>query len=178
MELKDLAVIIQGAQRSAWRLETLPVYTVPQEAEEFAAWRAGRAPALQTPETSAWLAELRDTTARGFSWGRVHVVDQPLSTYLRYELWGYQANAAAGEDIRIANRASHPDLDLLRRDFWLVDDAIAVWMEYDAEGRFVEPVLAVNGEIEACRRMRALTLALADPLDTYLARTRPRINAA
>ncbi|WP_106403774.1 DUF6879 family protein [Actinocorallia populi] len=178
MELQDLAALIQGAKRSAWRLETLPVYTVPQEEEEFAAWRAGRAPKLQTPETSAWLAELRDTTARGFSWGRVHVVDLPLTPYTRYELWGYQANAAAGEDIGIAERDAHPDLELLRRDFWLVDDATAVWMDYDADGRFLQPVLATGGEVEVCRRMRDIALAHAEPLEAYLTRKRPRINAA
>lgn len=177
MELQDLARIVEASQRSAFRLETLPQYLVPQEAEEFAAWRSGRPLPLQTPETSPWLAKIARETAAGYSWSRVHVIDWPLADYTRFELHGYQANAAAGEDIRIADRSAHRDLDLLRRDFWLIDDVTAVWMHYDAEGRFLRPELAGEAEVRQCRRMREIALAHAEPLDAFLERTRPRLSA-
>ncbi|MGH3848220.1 MAG: DUF6879 family protein, partial [Pseudonocardiaceae bacterium] len=57
MNITDLARIVDGAGLSAFRLETRPQYLVPQEADEFAAWRAGHAE-LQTPGNSPWLAHV------------------------------------------------------------------------------------------------------------------------
>lgn len=177
MEVEDLAAIVDASQHSAFRLETLPQYLVPQEAEEYEAWRAGRPTPLQTPDTSPWLAKIRRMTLDGYCWSRVHVVDWPLSDYTRFELHGYRANAAAGEDVRIADRHAHPDMAQLDRDFWLIDDRTAVWMDYDSEGRFIRPQLANAVETDRCRAMRDLALAHAEPLDTYLARTRLRLTA-
>ena len=48
---------------------------------------------------------LRADTAADRRWRRVHVVELPLSDYLRYECeWGYTDNAAHGEDVRITRR--------------------------------------------------------------------------
>ncbi|MGH3698534.1 MAG: DUF6879 family protein [Pseudonocardiaceae bacterium] len=49
MEIADLARIVDGARLSVFRLETLPQYLVPQEAEEFAAWRSGCPPCVTYP---------------------------------------------------------------------------------------------------------------------------------
>lgn len=177
MDVQDLGRLVEASRHEAFRLETHPQYLVPQEAEEFAAWRAGRPMALQTPETSPWLAKIRSTTAAGYRWSRVHVVDWPLSDYIRYELWGYQANVAAGEDVRLADRRFAPVLGEMRRDLWLIDDEIAVWMDYDAEGRFLEPTLARPAEVELARRLRAAAWAHAVPLHEYMAQVRPRLTA-
>jgi hypothetical protein len=42
------------------------------------------------------------TTAAGKSWSRIHVIQEPLSEYLRYELIGYVESMAVGEEIRLA----------------------------------------------------------------------------
>jgi hypothetical protein len=175
MELEDLARIVERSQREAFRLETLPQYLVPQEAEEFAAWQAGRPLPMQTPDTSPWLRRIQTTTARGYRWYRVHVVDHPLSDYMRFELYGYQANAAAGEDVFIADRHTHPDLDRLREDFWLIDNAIAVRMLYDVDGRFLRPEPV--DDVTSYLRMRDTALRHAEPLGSYLARTQLRLSA-
>src|SRR5207245_5369176 len=44
--------------------------------------------------------------------GRVHVVDQPLSPYVRYELAVYAENVSAGEDVRIADSLCTPNWKL------------------------------------------------------------------
>lgn len=49
-----------------------------------------------------WLDTVQGARAAGKCMERVHVVVEPLSDYMRYELtWWYPANVAAGEDIRI-----------------------------------------------------------------------------
>ena len=174
MDLEDLSRLVESSTESAFRLETLPQYLVPQEADEFAAWRAGRPQPLLTPETSPWLARVKAGVARGYRWYRVHVLDHPLSEYARFELHGYQANQAAGEEIYLADRDTHSDLERLREDFWLIDDAIAIRMIYDQDGRFLRPERATD--VAAYRTMRDTAIRYAEPLDEYLARRQLRLT--
>lgn len=91
----------------------------------------------------------------------------PLTDYLRFELLGYQGNVAAGEDVRIADRADGPEtLSELAGDFWLVDDALAVVIEYDGDGRrlSMEPTLDVGSFVD----QRNLAMAHSVPLLDYL----------
>jgi hypothetical protein len=68
----------------------------------------------------------------------VHVVDVPLTPYLRYEMAAYRENLAVGEEVFIAARPWHLDLAGVMVDFVLFDPGIGrqavVWMRYDAMG--------------------------------------------
>ncbi|MGH4018849.1 MAG: DUF6879 family protein [Pseudonocardiaceae bacterium] len=167
MEIADLARIVDGARLSVFRLETLPQYVVPQESEEFAAWRSGHPVTLPTPEISPWLAHVAARVTSGVRWSRVHVLDHPLSEYCRYEIWGYAANQAVGEQIYLADRGAHRDLESLHEDFWLVDDAIVVRMIYDAQGQFERPELVKD--VRPYIVMRDTAFRHAEPLDEYVA---------
>lgn len=156
--------------RTAFRLETLQRYDVADEQDEFEAFLQGAEPAERSPDTSPWLRRIRDTTAAGKRWQRVHLVDHPLSDYLRYEIAGYRDNAAAGEEIFLADRSSHPDLARLDRDFWLLDDVLAVVMHYDSAGRFLRSETSRSPDVlTRCQAWRDLALRHAVPLDEYLA---------
>ncbi|MGH3854249.1 MAG: DUF6879 family protein [Pseudonocardiaceae bacterium] len=168
MDLDDLRRISDDAKESAFRLETLPQYLVPQEAERFAIWNSGEPLPLRTPENSEWLARLQRDTANGFRWYRVHILDQPLTSYLRFELYSYLEGVAVGNEIYVADRDSHPDLIELHEDFWLVDDKISVRMVYDDEGHFRYPELV--DDIESYIQVRDTALRHAEPLTDYLAR--------
>lgn len=167
MDLEDLRKIRVNATTSAFRLETMPQYLVPQEAESLAAWRAGR-PKQRTPENSPWLAQLQRDTARGFRWYRVHILDLPLSEYTRYELYSYQSSEKAGQETYVVDRSTHDDLEPLREDFWLYDDEIAVRMVYDEVGHFLypEPI----DDIAPYRQMRDTATRHGEPLRDYLIR--------
>jgi len=177
MDLQELDQIVMRSRVSAFRLETLPQYLSlsEQEEAEYRAWRAGEPLPLPTPETSPWLARLQTTTNDGYRWYRVRVVDHPLSDYTQFELDGFRANAAAGEEIHVADRHTHPDLEGLRSDFWLVDGAIAVVMVYDDEGGFLRPERAADPA--PYQRMRDLAMRHAEPLAAYLAHTQLRMSA-
>lgn len=168
MNLDDLVRLINNVQRSAFRLETLPEYLVPQEAEELASWKVGHPRTPRTPKTHEYLAEFQRDVARGIRWYRVHILDQPLTAYLRFELCGYLANQAAGEEIYVVDRNTHADLESLHEDFWLYDDEIAVRMIYDEEGHFLRPEPV--DDIERYREMRDTAMLHAEPLNDYLAR--------
>lgn len=172
VDLDDVAAIAEQSI-DRFRLEGLPTYLVPEEAAEFAAWKRGSR-VLSTPETNPWLANIRDTTAAGAKWSRVRIVDYPLSEYSEYELHGYQANAAAGETIYIADRAWSPTLDDLCEDFWMFDHTV-IRMIYDEEGHFLRPEIAkAERQYE---RMRVLALRYAVPLHEFLVEHEPRLTA-
>lgn len=174
MDLNDVGRIFEQSTKSAFRLETLPQYLVPQEDEALAAWRAGDR-SLDTPENSSWLARIQASSNQGYRWSRVHVFDYPLSEYSEFELFGYQANQAAGEEVRVADRAEAPELEELRQDFWVIDDAVVIRMIYDNDGRFLHPELAED--IDPYLEMRSVALRHSEPLSSFLARREPRLIA-
>jgi hypothetical protein len=75
---------------------------------------------------------------------------------------GYPANVAAGEAIYILDH--RPD-GLLTVDFWLFDDATAVVLEYDDEGRFLAPVVAET--LAPYRQARDMALKSSVPFREY-----------
>lgn len=168
MDLDDLGRIVDLSRKSAFRLETLPQYLVPEEANEFAAWKTGEKWPLPTPETNSWLAYRQKRTQQGYRWYRVHVLDHPLSEYTRFELHVYQALQAAGEEIYIVDRHAHPNLDELREDFWLIDDDIPIRMVYDDEGHFIKPERMQHAA--PYLKMRDIALQHAQTLDDHMSR--------
>lgn len=124
-------------QRSAFRLEQLNRYVAANEAEPLRRFRAGEPqdPAWRKP----WAQYVRDALRDGKQMARVHVIDEPLSEYLEFELTcGYPASAAAGENVRILPRRLVPPGSWLPGlDFWLFDDRSTVVMDYDQAGNFI-----------------------------------------
>jgi hypothetical protein len=157
---------------SAFRLETLPQYQTASD-ERFHAFREGRPLPERSVATDPWLAQLAGATAAGHSWQRVHVVTQPLSEYLRYELLTGLENVAAGEDVRIADRDVFPELATLTRDFWLFDadaeGATALLLRYDHAGEYLGAEISTDPDVlNRCWRQRALALSRSIPLAAYL----------
>ncbi|RSN05994.1 hypothetical protein DMC63_37945 [Streptomyces sp. WAC 05977] len=172
MDVTDVAAIAATA-KDLFRLEAQPTYLVEQEAEDLAAWRRGDR-TLLTPETSTWLAHIRDTTAAGARWSRVRILDYPLTDYAEFELHGYQANQRAGEQIYVADRAWSRELSNLHDDFWIFDETV-VRMIYDRDGHFLRPELAVDkARFDV---MRSIGLRYSISLTDFLADREPRLIA-
>ncbi|CAM5400151.1 DUF6879 family protein [Streptomyces fumanus] len=126
---------LRGFRQEAWRLETLPRYRVPQETEEFDAFRAGRrvdSRAYSSPYTE----DLDRLRREGKRKGRVHVVTRPLSEYLRFEFSRYYTpHVRAGEDIRILDVTDRTNPLPGVPDFWMFDRSKVVLMHYEEDGR-------------------------------------------
>jgi hypothetical protein len=87
---------------SVFHLETLQVYAGSGEDEGIAAFHRGHPEPPPDPVEDEWAARLRANRDAGRIQQRVHVVTEPFTDYLAYELtWEYGLHAAAGEDIRI-----------------------------------------------------------------------------
>ena len=84
-----------------------------------------------------WVGMITAAVEAGKVFQRVHVVTEPLTDYLRYELgWSYPPNVEAGEDIRILPAESGRWPSLPRHDYWLFDSSDLWIMEYADDGTF------------------------------------------
>jgi hypothetical protein len=131
--------LFRNFEHTAFRLETLQTYSVEYEEEPIRRFLAGEL-RPRDPSKDEWCGLIRAARDAGKRMERVHVVEEPLSDYLRYELgWSYGPNVDAGEDIRIAPVSAGFWVDDLPRgrDFWLFDSRDLWIMEYDEQGRFL-----------------------------------------
>jgi hypothetical protein len=171
--MTDFSACFDNFRYTADRIETLQLYDVPAEAERIAAFREHRPMPERSPRTNLFLRRIADTTAAGKRWSRVHVLDLPLSEYVRFELQTYRESAGAGEHIWLAERTASPDLARLGRDFWLFDAgtpyAVAVLMEYDQDGHYLDASVTTDRDVlQACTSAWDLALRHAVPLERYL----------
>ncbi|MFE4330929.1 DUF6879 family protein [Streptomyces sp. NPDC056831] len=126
-------VKVQGFKREAWRLETLPVYRVPSEDGDIQEFLAGQ---RIEPDnySSGYTESLRKIRAEGKAKGRVHIVTQPLTDYLRFEFMYYHVHSQAGDDIRILDVTDRVNPLEGVPDFWLFDRSEVVLMNYTEDG--------------------------------------------
>jgi hypothetical protein len=162
----DLAACFELFEVSAFRLETLRIYSVPAEAESLRAFRQGLPLPERSVRTSPWLARIHQTTAAGKSWSRIRVASIPLTEYERYQMHCYPDSARAGEIIWVA--PAH----MPAGDFWLFDegrDPFAAVMAYDENGAYLgSEVTADPAIIGRCIERKRFAERHAVPLDTFL----------
>jgi hypothetical protein len=151
-------------EHTCFRLETLQWYDEPGEAGAYESFLAGREPEVY-PGKEAWLEVVRAAVAAGKVMQRVHVVAEPLTDYMRFEIgWSYELNAAAGEDIRISRAVGA----LPQTDYWLFDSRALARLRYNAAGRLVsveldnDPAMVVQAGY-----WRDVALHLAVPLRNW-----------
>jgi hypothetical protein len=157
---------------TAWRLETLDWYTAPATEARLARFLDGEP--VTAAERMGWLSMLQRDRAAGKAIGRVHVVSEPLSDYLRYELACYESSAEYGEDIRILPAEAASGAGLPAFDFWLFDgDQPGAWVLvqlFGERGAHVSGVVVTDpGFVADCRRWRDTATALSTPLGAYQA---------
>jgi hypothetical protein len=160
------AQLFTDVRRSWFRLETLQRYDVPYERDELQRFLRGEA--VATP-AGPWQAMIRDHVAAGRQLVRVHVIEEPPTDYVRYELHAYSPNVEAGEDVQLVPvpRGDWP-VGVPRHDFWLFDDEHLWLMDYDPAGAFLAARLVDDpATVERHRQWRDAALARSIPLADY-----------
>ncbi|WP_239643759.1 DUF6879 family protein [Nocardiopsis kunsanensis] len=166
--MPDFLRTFDDFHRQVFRMETLDFYDSKGERAPLESFRHGR------PQDPSWLEpwaeRVRAIKDRGALFRRVHVVDEPLSEYLVFEMTcAYPSNARAGEDIGILPRSVAEELGVPDEDYWLFDDDRTGLMAYGGDGvlRHVEvttdPVI-----VQEHVRRREAVLAQAVPLHQYM----------
>ncbi len=172
MSMVDVFALCEEVTEEAFRLETRQRYNVPYEEPLVRAFEEGRSQPENESITRhmASVSSLRSADKRDY---RVHVLELPLTPYLRYELSVYPESIETGEEIFIADRAWHAGLAELTEDFMLLDGdtdhASVVWYRYNDNDELLardhshDPV-----DIEVCRRHRDLAVAHAIPYAEFI----------
>lgn len=175
MTPEEFTPVLRGFHLSAWRLETLQQYGNSGEDERLRRFLAGES-YVPTTAKEQWLSTVRDNLAAGRTMGRVHVVTEPLTDYMRYELtWGYGPNVEAGEDVRLipipADDGQWPTGLRPGDDFWLFDSQDLYVMRYADDGTWlsVEPETDPAAVVIA-NHQRDLALHYAIPYREYMRR--------
>ncbi|WP_241483192.1 DUF6879 family protein [Nocardiopsis halophila] len=168
MSPSEFRDVFDDFEQQMFRLESLDFYVAENEREPLERFRAGlpQDPAWRRP----WAGTIAAINARGASIGRVHVVTEPLTEYVIFEMTcAYPASVRAGEDVRILPRAIAERMGVPCEDFWLLDDVRTARMAYDEEGNWLHVDLTDDPEIVRGHvRLRELVRAEATPLLDYL----------
>ncbi|MFI5882113.1 DUF6879 family protein [Streptomyces sp. NPDC051554] len=154
-----------GMEQEAWRLETLPVYRVPQEEEAISRFLAGES--VTRDATQPWFDRVKAYVAGGRSVGRVHIVTQPLSDYLRFEFEHYRHNVEAGEAVRILDVTDRTNPLAGIQDFWMFDRSQIVLMHYEQDGTQISREV-YEGAPEPFREYQRIALAESVPFEEYV----------
>jgi hypothetical protein len=156
--------LFDRSEHTWFRLQTRQWYDEPGEADALAAFLTGQEPEIY-PGKKTWLEMVRAAAAVGKVMQRVHVVAEPLTEYLQFEIgWSYPLNAAAGEDIRISRAISA----LPGTDYWLFDSRALARLRYNPAGRLTavelddDPATVVHAGY-----WRDVALHLALPLHSW-----------
>jgi hypothetical protein len=176
----SLRALFHQVERSARRLETRDRYDMPSEHDLMNRWRAGAVTVAEGADWySDWTELVQSAVAVGKRFERVRVIPEPLTDYLRFELWLGQFNTGAGEDLRYLPRDQANGLDLPAHDFWLLDGEGLALLYFTADDRLLGAQL-VTDPVVVARHASWLDRAheAATPYRDYLAadptRERPR----
>ncbi|MFI9156616.1 DUF6879 family protein [Kitasatospora aureofaciens] len=153
-------------ETEAWRLETLPTYNVPQEAEELRAFRAGERidPRMYSNE---YTDDLKRVRREGKAKGRVHIVTRPLSEYLRYEFMYYLPHVWAGEDVRIMDVTGRTNPLAGVTDYWMFDKREVVLMNYLPDGTQIDRTV-FEGDVTPFVEYQRIAIAESVPFEEYV----------
>lgn len=152
-------------EQEAWRLETLPVYRVPQEDEAIRRFLAGEP--VTREATQPWFDRVQAYVASGRSVGRVHIVTRPLSDYLRFEFEHYRHNVEAGEAVRILDVTDRTNPLEGVQDFWMFDRSQVVLMHYQQDGTQTSREVH-EGDPEPFCQYQRIAISESVPFEEYV----------
>ena len=94
---------------------------------------------------------------------RVHLIESPVSKYLKFELEAYKLNSKVGENIYLLDKDKYDNT--INYDFWLFDDEIVLKMTYDKNGSFIkieEITKDINKYIEVKNKLLSISIDFKD----------------
>ncbi|NNN30724.1 hypothetical protein HLK59_10180 [Streptomyces sp. S3(2020)] len=128
---REVAHVFTDFKHTAWRLETRRGYATDRASEVWARWQAGED--VTRDEPNAWRRNITEQTAQGKQFGRVRIVDEPMTEGQLFLLTRAPGNVAAGEVMRYLLRSDAERLGLPDFDFWLIDSRTLLRFAFDAD---------------------------------------------
>ncbi|WP_042364066.1 DUF6879 family protein [Streptacidiphilus neutrinimicus] len=130
LPFSEISRFFEDFEHTAWRLESRRQYATDLESPRFTAFReTGRLP--ERPG-HPWVANVLRQLDQGKTFGRVRVVDEPMTDNQAFLL---ASSLESPEDIRILTRAKAKKLDLPAEDVWLFDSKTIARLVFDDQDR-------------------------------------------
>ncbi|WP_020667976.1 DUF6879 family protein [Amycolatopsis nigrescens] len=140
-------------KRSSFRFQTLQVYGIPHEQESFREFL--KTGVRHVDPNDPRLVRMRNKRTGGRITGRVQVVHQPISDYLRHTFGFFHVSAEQGENLGILDTSTTSAGDLPDYDFVLLDDETVIKLHYsDEDGSVVGRELLPEADIAQYQRYR------------------------
>jgi Family of unknown function (DUF6879) len=167
----ELETLFDDFTHTAFRMETLPRYTVDSETQRLRRYLDGEPLEIEAG-TREWLEFMAAEIRSGKRWHKVHILRSPPSQYLRFECeWGYAVSARYGQEVYILDEAERPRPGTIPdEDFWLFDEDTVARLHYDDEGHFLGADLADGTDVPRYRGYRDLAVDAAEPFASWWAR--------
>src|SRR5262249_19564591 len=119
------------------------------------------------PDDGSWFADwpewIVQQRAAGRDVGRVRVLTDPLTDYLRFELSITPVAVQAGENIRLLRPGRFAELGVPREDFWLFDDTTVALLHFGDDGVAGAEIITEVPRVASFRERQRLTWDAADP---------------
>jgi hypothetical protein len=136
---------VRSFDRSAFRLETRREYSLSYERVDYERFVAGNpTPPDELDWWRPWLDRVKAYAAQGKQVARVRIIDTPPSDYHRWLIWANPWHEAAGEDIRYMPRTQAKRIGLPMGDWWLLDDAYLITMDFTSDGEIAGKSLIID----------------------------------
>jgi len=140
--------------RSEWfKVEVLQDYLGEDVGPSLDAWLVGnkqQSIKLMSADYPKWVANCRKKRLQGVQLIRIHVVEEPFTSYLDWEIHHYKLINVpkCGEKVYLINRSETTDLALPDGDVMIFDKKRVVVSAYDQSGRMAEQTFfdAENGD--------------------------------
>lgn len=136
---EKFAILMGRTTQSVFKLETMQTYQEPGNPSFEAFQRGDFDEAVRLCWTVRQQQE-RDHSVmmcqKAISWTRIHLVEKPLTDYLKWELETYNVSVKYGERILIADITDQQQGSYFRKltDFIIFDDRAVMAHNYDRDG--------------------------------------------
>ncbi|EGX60079.1 hypothetical protein SZN_09161 [Streptomyces zinciresistens K42] len=127
----EIGHVFADFRHTAWRLETRRGYATDRRSEAWARWKAGEDVTRDGP--TEWRRNVAEQVAQGKTFGRVRIVDHPLTEGQEFLLARAPGNVAAGDEVRYLWRDQAVQLGLPDCDFWLIDSRTLLRFAFDED---------------------------------------------
>lgn len=146
-----LFALFTEATSSIRRFSVRDQYDEPSEQPTIARFMARELDAPQfAAESREYLDNVRVKVAAGVRYQRVEVVPEPLTDYLRFDVWiRHLYHCPAGEDVRYLDRDRANTLQLPNHDFWTFDRERLVLLYFTAGDQLIGAELVSDFDMVA-----------------------------
>lgn len=159
----------------AFRLETLPIFKVGTEWEEFQRYLAGEI--LRNNEWTEWQDTIKKWTSEGKKILRVRVIPDKITPYIQFEINNYYwRNVDSGEEIFfIKEKEFIKRFNEVPNDFWMFDNKIVINMQYSNEGEYLgAKLLEDKSKLKVLSTIRNNSKEIGIPFTDFLAELRKK----